>query len=175
MYLHHVFGTELTGEGTRLRPVVLSEAEEWLAGEDDEQVRWFEAPGKATITNVTHAINQWQTSWKDLGPIRHWGIRPLDSDALLGGVELRRLNDEDVNLSYLVFPPFRRMGYAVRASKLALDYAAREMGAKRVVVKMLRENEVSLAVARRLGAQPTGTGPFDAGGTFLINVIDLRC
>jgi RimJ/RimL family protein N-acetyltransferase len=168
-----VFGTELTGDEIRLRPVVLSEAEEWLAGDDDEQIRWFEAPGPSTLSNVVRAINEWQTSWKERGGVRHWGIRPLGSDAILGGVDLRRIGDEEVNLSYLVFPPFRRRGIAVRASRLALDYAAREMGAKRIVVKMLKENEASLAVARRLGATPSGTGPSDAGGTFLINVIEL--
>jgi RimJ/RimL family protein N-acetyltransferase len=57
---------------------------------------------------------------------------------------------------------------------LAIDYAKREMGAKRVVVKVLQENEVSQAVACRLGAEPYGTSPSDAGGTFLINVIELN-
>jgi RimJ/RimL family protein N-acetyltransferase len=168
-----VFGEVLLGETIRLRPVVLDEAEEWLAGEDDEQIRWFEAPGPAPLSNVVRAITEWQASWEVHGGIRHWGIRPVDSDTILGGVELRKLGNEEVNLSYLVFPPYRRRGIAVEASKLAIDYAAREMGARRVIVKMLQDHDLSLAVARRLGAKPVGTGPSDAGGTFLINHIDL--
>lgn len=168
-----MFGPVLVGASIRLQPVVLDEADEWLAGDDEEQTRWFEAPRKAALSDVVRAINEWQTSWNELGVIRHWGVRPMESDTLLGGVELRDLGNADVNLSYLVFPPYRRQGIAVEASRLAMDYAAREMGAKRVIVKMLQENDVSLAVARRLGAKPSGTGPSDAGGTFLINVIEL--
>jgi hypothetical protein len=67
-----------------LQPVVLSEAEEWLAGDDEEAIRWFESPGPSTHCNVVRAINEWQTSWKEMGGIRQWGIRPLDSDTLLG-------------------------------------------------------------------------------------------
>lgn len=168
-----MFGEVLIGETIRLQPMVLDEAEEWLAGEDDEQIRWFEAPGPATMSNVVRAITEWQASWESHGGICQWGIRPLDSDTILGGVDLRNLGNGEVNLSYTVFPPYRRRGIAVEASKLAIDYAAREMGTKRVFVKMLQENDVSLAVARRLGARPSGTGPSDAGGTFLIHVIDL--
>ena len=84
-----------------------------------------------------------------------------------------KLGNEEVSLSFTVFPKYRRRGIAVEASKLAIDYASCEMGAKRVIVKMLQENDVSLAVAGRLGAKPSGTGPSDSGGTFLINVIDL--
>lgn len=123
-----MFGEVLLGETIRLRPVVLDEAEEWLAGEDDEQIRWFEAPGPAPLSNVVRAITEWQASWEVHGGIRHWGIRPVDSDTILGGVELRKLGNEEVNLSYPVFPPYRRRGIAVEASQLAIDYAAREMG-----------------------------------------------
>jgi RimJ/RimL family protein N-acetyltransferase len=168
-----VFEEVLLGETIRLQPVVLDEAEEWLAGEDDEQLRWFEAPGPAPLSNVVRAITEWQASWEAHGGIRHWGVRPVDSDTILGGVELRQLGNQQVNLSYLVFPPYRHRGIAVQASKLAIAYAAREMGAKRVIVKMLQDHGVSLAVARRLGAKPVGTGPSDAGRTFLINVIEM--
>jgi ribosomal-protein-alanine N-acetyltransferase len=170
---HSVYGTILTGESIRLQPVVLEEAEEWLAGDDEEAVRGFEAPGPATLSNVVRAINEWQSSWEVLGGVRQWGIRPRESDALLGGVDLRKLDNGEVNLSYLVFPRHRRQGIAVEASRLAIDYAKREMGATRVIVKMLPEDEASLAVARQLGAKPIGTGPSDAGGTVLINVIEL--
>jgi RimJ/RimL family protein N-acetyltransferase len=168
-----MFGPELLGESIRLRPLVLGEAEEWLAGEDDEQIRWFEAPAPSTLSDVTRAIGEWQSSWRDLGPVRHWGIRPLDADTLFGGVELRELGDAVVNLSYLVFPPYRRAGIAVSASKVALRYATKEMGARQAMVKVLQGNEASLAVARRLGAEPSVTEPSDLGGTHLINVIQL--
>ena len=83
-------GDVLTGETIRLVPVVLDEAAEWLAGEDEEQIRWFDAPRAAEMPDVIRAINEWQASWRDMGPVRHWGIRPLDSNLILGGVEVRR-------------------------------------------------------------------------------------
>jgi hypothetical protein len=79
-----VYGEVLTGASIRLQPVVLEEAEEWLAGEDDEAIRGFEAPGPATLDNVIRAINEWQGSWEILGGVRQWGIRPRESDTLLG-------------------------------------------------------------------------------------------
>lgn len=169
-----MFGDVLIGETIRLQPVALDEAEEWLAGEDEEQVRWFEAPRPATLSDVVRAISEWQASWEGRGGVRHWGVRPRNGDTILGGVELRSLGDAEVNLSYLVFPPYRRRGIAVQACRLVVDYAAREMGAERVIVKMLAGNAASIAVARQLGATFVGTGPSDAGGTFLINAIDVR-
>jgi RimJ/RimL family protein N-acetyltransferase len=168
-----VYGPVLIGDAVRLQPVVLSETEEWLAGDDEEQVRWFEAPGPSTLTNVVRAINEWRSAWRELRGVWHWGIRPLESDTLLGGVELRNLDNAEVNLSYLVFPPYRRQGIAVEASLLAIEYARRDVGAKRVIIKVVQGNDASLAVARRLGAKPFGTGPSDAGGIFLFNVIEL--
>jgi len=168
-------GVVLTGESIRLVPVVLGEAEEWLAGEDQEQVRWFDAPRTAELPDVIRAIDQWQASWREMGPIRHWGIRPLDSMVILGGVELRAVGDGDrsVNLSYLVFPDFRRRGIAVQASRLALDYAVREMGATHALIKMARDNEISVAVARRLGAIPVGSEPVDSERSFLVTRLDF--
>ena len=169
-------GVVLTGRTIRLVPVVLEEADEWLAGEDEEQIRWFDAPGAAELPDVVRAINEWQASWREMGPVRHWGIRPLDSDLLLGGVEVRDGGDGDrsVNLSFLVFPPYRRRGIAVEASRLALDYAVREMGATHALIKMAEENEISLAVARRLGAIPIGKDPSDPGRSFLVTRLDLK-
>jgi RimJ/RimL family protein N-acetyltransferase len=169
-------GDVLTGETIRLVPVVLDEAAEWLAGEDEEQIRWFDAPRAAEMPDVIRAINEWQASWRDMGPVRHWGIRPLDSNLILGGVEVRDGGDGDrsVNLSFLVFPPYRRQGIAVEASRLALDYAVREMGATHALIKMAEENSVSLAVARRLGAIPIGTDPANPTRSFLVTRLDLK-
>lgn len=164
------------GDHVRLVPVVREEAEAWLAGEDEEQIRWFDAPRAAELPDVLRAIDEWQASWRDMGPVRHWGIRPMDSNTLLGGVEVRDGGDGDrsVNLSYLVFPAYRRQGIAVEASRMALDYATREMGATHALIKMPEENTVSLAVARRLGAVPIGEEPSIPGRSFMVTRLDLK-
>lgn len=157
----------------RLRPPTLADAREWLAGEDDEVVRWFEFPRRSTEEDVARAIERWSESWRDLGPVRCWAICDLATTAIVGGVEVHRLDERDVNLSYFVFAPWRRRGIAAQATRLALDYAARAMGASRAIIKVLEDNVASLALVRRLGAQLAGKVPSDAGGTFLVHHLEL--
>ena len=135
-----------------LKPLARDDASEWLAGEDDEQLRWFEAPRPAELSDVEEFISSCQESWRTMGNHRHWGIRRTDSQLLLGGVDLRAIGRDEVNLSYLVFPQYRRQGIARRASLLALEYAATAMGAKTVIIKMLPGNVSSNNLALELGA-----------------------
>jgi RimJ/RimL family protein N-acetyltransferase len=151
-----------------LRPVTLDEADEWLAGEDDEQIRWFESARPARRADVVAAIDRWTESWYLGGPVRHWGIRNTSSDRLMGGVEVRDLDDGVFNLSYVVFPTFRRRGVATAASRLAIDAARTTLGAHTVRIKILEGNTASLGVAHRLGATEIGQEPSDAGGTFAV-------
>ena len=157
-----------------LSPLVPSDAEVWLAGEDEEQRRWFEAPRPAELSDVQRFIDACQESWRSSGSHRHWGVRSVDSGALLGGVDLRILDLEEVNLSYVVFPPFRRQGVALRSSRQALDYAASELGASRAVIKMLPGNTASRSLAIRLGASYVGEEPSDAGSVFEVFKVALR-
>src|SRR5947208_14016172 len=105
-----VVGTVLEDDVVRLRPLSLDDVDDWLAGEDDEMIRWFEFPRPSTRDDVTRAIGRWQESWASNGPVRQWGVCDRLTRRILGGVELRDLGDWQVNLSYVVFPPFRRAG-----------------------------------------------------------------
>jgi ribosomal-protein-serine acetyltransferase len=154
--------------GLVLRPPSPADAREWLAGEDDEMVRWFEFPRRSTLEDVERAIESWTESWRLGGPVRCWAVCDAKTAALVGGVELRRPNETDVNLSYWVSKPWRQSGIATRAVVLALEYARFEMHASRAVIKVLEGNVPSLALAERLGAQRVGTMPSDAGGTFVV-------
>jgi len=107
-------------------------------------------------------------SWRVGGPVRSWAICDVASAAIVGSVELQRLDEHDVNLSYSVFPPWRRRGIGTRAAELALEYAATTMAASRAIIKVLEGNVASIAVARHLGARLVDTSPSDAGGTFLV-------
>jgi RimJ/RimL family protein N-acetyltransferase len=68
----------------------------------------------------------------------------------------------------VIFPPYRRRGFATRASQLALEYAAQGLGATSAVIKVLDGNAASLGVARSLGAEVVGHEPSDAGGRFVV-------
>jgi len=151
-----------------LKPLAPEDASEWLAGEDEEQLRWFEAPRPAQISDVEEFIFSCRESWRTLGGHRHWGIRRIDSHPLLGGVDLRALGNDEVNLSYVVFPHYRRQGFARRASLLALSYAAETMGAKAVIIRMLPGNVSSSNLALALGANYIGDEPSEGGETFQV-------
>src|SRR4051812_26459488 len=98
-----------------------------MAGEDAEQIRWFEFPGPAPRANVVEVIRDWGRSWRTGGPVRHWAICNRESDSVLGGVEVRDLGGGEVNLSYVVFPAWRGRGIATRACRLALAHGSDEM------------------------------------------------
>ena len=82
-----VVGVVLKDELVQLRPLTLGDADEWLAGEDDEQLRGFEFPRRATRDDVVGAIERWQGSWRSGGPVRQcgdccrrrWDLRGRDS------------------------------------------------------------------------------------------------
>ena len=151
-----------------LRRLSMDDVDAWLAGEDDEQIRWFGFPGPATRAHVERAIAAWQESWASEGAIRHWGVCVLPARELAGGVELRDLGDGRVNLSYVIFPPYRRRGLATRASRLALNYAAQVLGAASAIIKIIEGNEASLGVARSVGAEVVGHEPTATGGRFVV-------
>lgn len=159
-------GEILTDDVLVLKPLVAADAEEWLAGEDEEQLRWFEAPRPAQLSDIQRFIAGCQESWRKMGDHRHWGIRRIESGCLVGGVDLRDLGNGEVNLSFVVFPPFRRQGVARRASRLALNYATISMDARTVVIKMLPDNVRSKNLALSIGANYIGEEPSDAGKTF---------
>jgi hypothetical protein len=61
-------------ELVRLPPLDLGDVDEWMAGEDAEQIRWFDFPGSATRHDVIDAIRKWMQSRRTRGPVRHWAV-----------------------------------------------------------------------------------------------------
>jgi L-amino acid N-acyltransferase YncA len=134
----------LNGRNVILRGVTLDDVDAWLAGEDEEQIRWFEFPRKAQRIDVVRAITAWN-----------------DSNAI-------------TNLSYLVFPAWRRRGFALEATSLAVKYAAEHLGVRTVALKILEGNVASLRTAARLGAIEVGSERSEAGGTLIVHHLDTR-
>jgi RimJ/RimL family protein N-acetyltransferase len=157
-----------------LRPLVADDVDEWMAGEDTEQIRWFNFPGPAPRANVERAIGEWAESWRTGGPVRHWAICDQETGGIIGGVDLRDLGDGSVNVSYVVFPAWRRRGIATRACRLALAYAGGVMECRAAVIKVRKGNAASIAVARKLGATVTGMEVSDAGDLSIVLRVDLE-
>lgn len=111
----------------------LADVELHLAGEDEEQARrfgWY--PARSTPETVRAAIERWQESWRTSGPTRTWAIRDAGTGELAGGCELRLKDDGIAEMSYWVFPVWRRRGFASRAVRLVCRYAFDELGIERV-------------------------------------------
>lgn len=121
----------------------------WKLGEDDEQIRWFEAPGPAPVENIAAAIDTWRASWSTGDAVRHWGIE-LDNE-IVGGVELRLRADARCNISYLVFPGARHRGIATRAVRLASAWALAHLARTAVVAVIDERNVASQGVATGAG------------------------
>jgi RimJ/RimL family protein N-acetyltransferase len=164
---------ELADGVIALRPLRPADAEAHKAGEDAEQLRAFEFPGPAPMDNVVAAIHRWQESWRTGGDARNFGIWLADGGTLVGNIEVRLIGDGRVNLSYVVFPAWRRQGIATRAARLALAYAAADLGATTARIAILDTNSASMGVARRLGAVRVGTERSEAGGTLIVYELAL--
>lgn len=142
-----------------LRPV---DAAAWRAGEDPEQRRWFQFLEPASQERVSQAIDRWRRSWQSGGPVHHWGIWVRDGVDLAGGVEVRDRGDGRANLSYVVFPAFRRQGLASEAATLTTRWALENLAIDAVVTIFDERNEGSRGVAVAAGFEPDGpAGPWE--------------
>jgi RimJ/RimL family protein N-acetyltransferase len=148
-------GVELDDGVVRLRPLRASDAEAWLAGEDDETRRWFQFPRPSTRADVDEAIDGWARSWREGGPVRCFGAWAIHGDTLVGGVELRHRADA-VYVSYQVFAPYRRRGYATRAVRMAVIHAELALPVERMVIITDASNTASQGVALATGFRLDG-------------------
>ena len=83
-----------------------------------------------------------------------WGLFRKDGGQLLGIAGFSAPQDEgaDLELGYHVAEAFRRQGFAMAACRAALVYAAEELGAERISLRIRRENRPSLCFSEKLKA-----------------------
>jgi GNAT superfamily N-acetyltransferase len=153
---------------------------------------------KATLIGIPHRAQSWarkddgvldpqlddgvvilrpmtaEGAWGAVGAVRNFGIWLGETGDLVGNVEAHDVGHERVNISYVVFPAWRRQGIATRAVQLVSAYAAKHMGARTAEFKVLPDNEASLAVARRTGARCLGLTHGDPGMDYVLFLLDLR-
>jgi RimJ/RimL family protein N-acetyltransferase len=126
--------------------------------EDEEHARrfgWY--PKHSTDETVRIAILRWQEEWKSQGRTRTFAAREAHSDELIGGCEIRLRNHGIAEISYWTFPAHRGRGLAVRAVRLASDYAFSQLGVERMELYVEPDNHASRAVARKAGFVEEGT------------------
>jgi RimJ/RimL family protein N-acetyltransferase len=148
---------EVLSDGViRLDAHVLEDAEAHLEGEDEEMRLRFDATRPATLAEVRTAMTRWIAGRADGGPMFAYALRQ-PSGRLMGGCELRMLTPRSANVSYWVYPVFRRKGFAARALALLCKAAAQIEGLERIEAHIAPDNIASRALAERAGFIETGT------------------
>ncbi len=123
------------------------------AGEDDQFVRRSCLPGPFTRRDIAQRIGDAQRQWGIGGPRHSFAVREAGTRHLVGGcvLETGPGGREIGELSYWVFPPYQRRGYATRSAELVCRFAFDDLGMARVDVRIEPTNEASLRVAIRAG------------------------
>lgn len=144
-------------EQIRLVPLGPAHASALLAGQDEDLVR--EVFGRRWDEESLDAFCARASRWRPDGPIRE--LVALNGDGAMvggGGVHLlgAGLERGQADLTYWVLAPARGrgIGQAIAARLLAL--ARRDVRVTDAVLRIAPGNVASTAVARALGAAPTG-------------------
>ncbi|MEV6412003.1 GNAT family protein [Kribbella sp. NPDC051718] len=139
----------LTGQRVTLRVLTMDDVDAWLSGDDEEQQRWFEAPGPAPRENVVRLVEESRNAWATSGPKRHWAI--WMGDVLAGGIDIADRGQGSAYLSYVVFPAARRQGVAAEAILLVTTWAFATWPITRAVAVIDELNTASRSTAERAG------------------------
>jgi RimJ/RimL family protein N-acetyltransferase len=144
-----------------LRPQTVEDAADHLAGEDEEMAQWVSG-GRGTPATVEAFILNNQESWRTGSPRRSFGIFDCASTRLIGFIEVnlaRLVGPGEVNISYGIFPQWRRKGLALRAIDLMDKYLRTATNASKMVLRIVPANTASLRLAEKAGF--TFQGVFD--------------
>ena len=136
-----------------LRCLTAEDAADHLAGEDEEMAKWVSG-GRSTLSTVEAFIRNNQESWRNGGPRRAFGVFDCASNRLIGFIEVnmaRLVNAGEVNVSYGIFPQWRRKGLALRAIDLMDQYLRTAKEARQIVLRIFPANTASLKLAEKAG------------------------
>lgn len=75
-------------------------------------------------------------------------------------------------LGYVIFPPWRRQGYATEAVQAMVSWAAAQ-GSSSVYLSIAPDNQASLALAKRFSFQQVGVQEDEFDGTELVFKLEL--
>src|SRR5207248_1820869 len=99
--------------------------------------------GRSTPATVAAFIRKNQENWRIGGPRRSFGVFDCASKKLAGFIEVnlaRLVNPGEVNVSYGIFPQWRRKGLALRAINLMDQYLRTATEARQIVLRISPAN-----------------------------------
>ena len=139
----------------RLDSHAVADAEAHSTGEDEEMMRRFDSPRRATLEETRGAMQRWIDARAD-GSAVTYAVR-TPSRELIGGCEIRLITAARANVSYWLFPAFRGHGYAARALALLSAAAAAITGLEQLEAHIDADNAASRRLAERCGYAEAGT------------------
>lgn len=110
-----------------------------------------------SLSDTREFIRLTRARWQE-GTLFAFAISDASSGQVLGGCSLSHLHPvyHLCNLGYWVRSSRRGSGIAVRAARMAAQYAFEKAGLVRVEIVIAPENEASLRVAEKVGAHYEG-------------------
>lgn len=94
--------------------------------------------------------------WLAGGKRASFSIYTTSSGAFVGACYVHDVFADSWEIGYDVLPEFRNRGYATRASRLLIEGCVRLCSQRRFTARVDARNAASMAVMRKLGAEPVG-------------------
>jgi RimJ/RimL family protein N-acetyltransferase len=116
--------------------------------QDDELQRRFAVEPPVTTGSTAAYVDGVAARWRDGLQV---SLAITVAGALAGGCDLDHLDTRQADLGYWLARDARGYGYAARATRLLLDWAAASLDVTEVCVEVEPDNAPSIAVAQRLG------------------------
>lgn len=153
----------LTDDVITLRKFIFDDAEDLLAGEDDENVKWLQGGKKNTLELTRKWIGKSSSvlAW-DLYDHYAFAIEDNESGKIAGMIDVHaapdkesHLQEGEANIAYSIHPEFRGKGYAPRAVQLVLRFLISQ-GIERALIRVNPGNASSIRVAEKSGFTKSG-------------------
>ena len=124
-----------------LEPIWRTDRARFLDGPFNEEDAWLD---------FAQAVAGWV-----LRGVGCWTVTRTADGAVLGLVGMgQEVFDPELELGWMLIEQAEGHGYAFEAANSVLDYAFGELGLKTLISFIHRENDRSIALAKRLGATP---------------------
>jgi len=143
----------------KLRPLEKADLEvvtPWF--QDIEDLARFDRTSRIPL-NLAQTEESWSDAFSAPGGCKCWFVVETESGELLGlsGLEAISPINRDAVVAMFVEKSARRLGLAIRATALVIDFAFRQMGLNRLTSYYRADNHISRDLVARLGCKVEGT------------------
>lgn len=117
--------------------------------------------GNLSVEQIEDMIRRWNTKQYDGKYFDMFAV--VTSDVIVGMLSLYKIKEKTLHIGPVIFPEFRKKGFAKAAMTLAFD-VAKKMGFCTISQQIRTDNVASVALHRSLGFEIVGTPFVNAKG-----------